>query len=488
MRRLVPAASVVVAAAVVLVASGIGAGIGDAALAPALPDINAGATATAVAVRPPVVTETVSVAETSDLSPAVASAAAMAALQAGGAAVPGRAATVGMTRVLRGGGVVQAAPSGFMFPMGITVLPADAASAVMSRTVSSVLGWGQIVMGRTSADLRGAAAGDVVELVAANGAVFSFTIGYVAPDGEIGGAEIVMSPFSADLLGATQVSRVLIWGFGSREAIDWALAANGLERPGVRISRSWAPASPDGTLGLARTKAMLGEFAYRVNANGSVTQADNWAAANITRRTYDSIPIRASCHNVVVPALQGALTEVANAGLAGAIDVANANTYGGCFYPRFNRVTGNLGFLSRHSWGQAFDTNTTTNPQGGVPRMNCDVVRIFRKWGFAWGGNFNTPDGMHFEYVGERRDQMAYPSRYCPNVASGTSLPQAEEGVPPVPPATTEGETMFAHDGFDVEAGDADAVDADAVDAGAGGADTTGSAGTTDDAVTVTVP
>jgi hypothetical protein len=47
--------------------------------------------------------------------------------------------------------------------------------------------------------------------------------------------------------------------------------------------------------------------------------------------------------------------------------------------------------------------------------MNCDVVRIFRKHGFAWGGNWRTPDGMHFEWVGEARDQIGYASRYCPN-------------------------------------------------------------------------
>ena len=25
------------------------------------------------------------------------------------------------------------------------------------------------------------------------------------------------------------------------------------------------------------------------------------------------------------------------------------------------------------------------------------VVDAFRRWGFKWGGDFSTPDGMHFE-------------------------------------------------------------------------------------------
>jgi hypothetical protein len=65
--------------------------------------------------------------------------------------------------------------------------------------------------------------------------------------------------------------------------------------------------------------------------------------------------------------------------------------------------------------------------------MNCDVVRIFRKHGFAWGGNWRMPDGMHFEWVGEQRDQLAYPSRFCPNNASG-----APESVDPNGPAVSE--------------------------------------------------
>ena len=142
----------------------------------------------------------------------------------------------------------------------------------------------------------------------------------------------------------------------------------------------------------------------------------SWTTKKIVwKKVYQGINLANNCHKTVVTAIQGALSEIKAAGLSNAIDVRNSNRYGGCFVGRYNRFGGVFGSPSRHAWGMAIDINTATNPQGGVPQMNCSVVRIFRKWGFAWGGNFWPADGMHFEYVGERRDQYGYPSIYCPN-------------------------------------------------------------------------
>jgi len=81
--------------------------------------------------------------------------------------------------------------------------------------------------------------------------------------------------------------------------------------------------------------------------------------------------------------------------------------------------------------------------------MNCDVVRIFRRHNFAWGGNFASRDGMHFEWVGERRDQLTYPSTYCPNLVAATRLDDGSTGATGgITEGATQRATIFADDGL----------------------------------------
>ena len=47
--------------------------------------------------------------------------------------------------------------------------------------------------------------------------------------------------------------------------------------------------------------------------------------------------------------------------------------------------------------GMAIDINSRENGRGTVGQMNRQVVEIFKKWGFAWGGDWSWTDPMHFE-------------------------------------------------------------------------------------------
>ncbi len=357
-----------------------------------------------------------------EVDPDLAAATYAAARDTGASAYPSRGASIGMTRVRRGGQVIQQTAAGFRLPMIATALPPVVVAETMGRDVSGALGPSSVVMGERTARLRGAQAGDQIDVVAASGQVVTLRIGAIGADAVVGGTELLMTTELGERLGIVRDGRMVIYGFESRQAIDQALARRGVTtRRETRILRSWDAPLPDRTLGMAQVKELLGEFEYRVTSTGSVVQEPAWQAANLPagREVLSpQIPIRARCHLEIVDDLRAALDEVAAAGLGGAIEVANANAYGGCHYPRFNRIGGELGYLSRHSWGMALDTNTVSNCQGCVPKMNCQVVQIFRRHGFAWGGNFLRPDGMHFEWVGEARDQVATPTRYCPNAVS----------------------------------------------------------------------
>ena len=283
-------------------------GIGLPVVAMGPPDtIDRPVTATRVAERvTPVAVDVVTIFNSGVLKDEVAAGAEAAARAAGASLAFGRSASVPMTGLYRGAAAVQLPPLGFAYPMGTTVLPRDAIARTMGNDVAQNLTPDALVMGEVSAGLRGAQAGDTVLLTASSGTTVSFRVAAVLPANRVGGAEFLMSPEAGERLGITELRRVVIWGFSSRAAIDSALAANGLVSTSVRIRRSWDPPDPDDTIGMAETKARLGEFAYRVNANGSVSQDDAWTAASLPGGRVllnDSIPVRARCHNVVEPAL-----------------------------------------------------------------------------------------------------------------------------------------------------------------------------------------
>ncbi|MFC7358945.1 M15 family metallopeptidase [Nocardioides astragali] len=151
--------------------------------------------------------------------------------------------------------------------------------------------------------------------------------------------------------------------------------------PGARLT-----AIPTGdTLG-----SVVGTYRYRVLGGGRIAPDPAWVAANI--RT-EVVPILGSvtCHKALFPQLRQALLEIQQDGLAAEI---HPEEYAGCYYPRF---IANTTTLSNHSFGLALDLNVPGNGRGTVGEMNRAVVATFKKWGFAWGGDWRWTDPMHFE-------------------------------------------------------------------------------------------
>lgn len=138
--------------------------------------------------------------------------------------------------------------------------------------------------------------------------------------------------------------------------------------------------------------AAVGTFSYRWFADGTLAPDPAWVRANI--RT-ESVPILGdvTCHRVMLPQLRGALSEVVARGLASKV---NSAEYGGCYVPRFIGRDPKKG-LSLHSWGIAVDLNVPGNLRGVPGEIDRTVVAIFKRWGFAWGGDWSWTDPMHFE-------------------------------------------------------------------------------------------
>lgn len=364
-----------------------------------------------------------------------------AAVSVGARAWPLRYATFPMTAYSRGETVLMQQPKGWRVPMGTRVLPVDYVRETGGNAMADVLAAGQVLMGANSARIRDAQVGDVVTLRDAHGGIHRFTVGLIVSNDFADGEDLIMASGDAYIMGLRKTSRVAVTGFAKPSALYDALRKRGLA-PGVdlRVRTTWDLPNPDSTLGFATMKLRLGEFAFQPTDSDAIRVEDSWRSAQIDWfHRYSAVRLRNNCHKKVVEAIEGAFDEIVRKGLKDQIDVAVSQRYGGCYVGRYNRLAGLFGAPSRHAFGAAIDLNTTTNKQWTRPQMNCDVVRIFRKWGFAWGGNFWPADGMHFEWVGERRDQIGYPSRYCRNTVPvpATTVPGATTSTTTTSSSTT---------------------------------------------------
>ena len=288
---------------------------------------------------------------------------------------------------------VDVPPAGMRIPLDALAVDPSSYTAFVdesTRPAVSALGAGEALLGTTAARLRRLGAGGVLEL--ANGA--RFTVAGVVDDAAVGAAELVVGVADGPAAGITTPRFLLMTYTGDRAATEQAIATLA---PGTPV-RFRAPDEArflrhaDLVLPQALVKERFGEFAYAPGSDRFVAVDPAYEEMHVVTA---SVPILGAitCHRDVIPALEGALRELDERGLASLIDRAG---YQGCFVPS---VIPGSGGLSRHSWGIAIDVNFLPNPTGLPSHADLQLIEVMERWGFVGGSRFLEIDPGHFEYV-----------------------------------------------------------------------------------------
>jgi hypothetical protein len=301
------------------------------------------------------------------------------------------------------GRVVDEPPSPFAYPIDVfAVAPGDYAPFVgpsVRAEIVGALGDGEAVLGERSARLRRLGPGGRLRFRTG-----SVRVGAVVPDDAVGWSEVLLDRATGRRLGIAHERFVL--AHPSRDLTEraWKRLLAPLvgedpirvDLPGttpyVRVASGVQPAIV--------LKEVFGEFAATPQADPAyLTIQPGWVERNIVTT---EVPLlgTVTCHRKLIPMVRGALREVIRAGLAHEIKV-----YSGCWASR-TVARRSTAPPSYHAYGAAIDINAPQSPYGAPPNMHPDIVRIFERWGFNWGGDFLIPDGHHFEFW-ETPEQLA---------------------------------------------------------------------------------
>jgi hypothetical protein len=158
------------------------------------------------------------------------------------------------------------------------------------------------------------------------------------------------------------------------------------------LAREFANTAQVAILAGTSVSDAIGKFTYTDGPDGTIVPDRRWVEAYV--RT-EEVPIlgTVTCNRAYLPQLRAAMTEIVRSGLASSI---HPDEYAGCYYPRYIGRSAANG-LSLHSWGIAVDINVPGNLRGTRGEIDRRVVAIMKKWGMAWGGDWNYTDPMHFE-------------------------------------------------------------------------------------------
>ena len=283
-------------------------------------------------------------------------------------------------------------PAGTILPVSIEGQdPAVMSAFPQQAEPAKALAAGLAVLPKVTADLRGLDVGDRLQLRQGARRV-TLTVGAVVEDGFR--AEYVVPLDAVAQLGITR-TRSITLAVAPERAFEVQRTLEELVKDlpaRVRTPRPDTGFAPSGRrlLGLAQAKSIFGEFWFRPGAGIQISVDPVWRRRNIVDARIPLLGI-VRCHRLIVPLLTGAMNELRAQGLAGLV-----RSFSGCYSPRMQ--VPNDEAISMHAFGIAVDINAASNPYGATPRQDPQLVEVMERWGFAWGGNWSVPDGMHFEF------------------------------------------------------------------------------------------
>lgn len=197
-----------------------------------------------------------------------------------------------------------------------------------------------------------------------------------------------------------------VWGGACVAATD-AAATTGTDAGAIDVLRR-----DDGSirnLPITEIKDVFGSFSFEEGRGGAIKIDAAWSGAHLTEvdcPLFAGTPLgKLTVHKKAADAFSRVFKAIEDAGHSDVV-----RTCAGTWVPR------HMGWnparaLSSHSWGIAIDLNHQWNGYGCVPAplgtigSVREIVGMFEKEGFAWGGYFQPlpyTDGMHFEFA--RRD------------------------------------------------------------------------------------
>lgn len=310
-----------------------------------------------------------------------------------------RRATVGFVGSEVGGAPGPGPAIGTVVPVDLVAVdPASYPAFVPAELATSFadLGPRDVILGRTSAQLRGVDVGARIRLEPIDIVVrptVTFEVTAVVDDAAIGGAELAVGTDAGRELGLEVDRYLLVAHHGDRTSIEDHI--RDLVAGPVRFrGPGETPYLRDGDAVLPQSivKGTYGEFS--VDEVDVFAQDPSWLTANLVEV---DLPVlgRVRCHRAVIDDLRAAMDQIEREQLAYLIDPTPSSL--ACFYPD---VIERTGALSRGYWGIAVVLNSGKNPTGSTSVQDPRIIAILQDHGFTWGGDFLVPEPAYFEHLG----------------------------------------------------------------------------------------